>query len=405
MQNKTSKIIDDISLELKQYFDTEETQKFYTLLKESEKRKIEPYEISSENKFQISKEIESGSNIRDQIDKLLTFADSRVSQIEFLKLSLTITNLLINYGELELAIDVSDDILTRTDKDQISILGETYLLQSKIAWNMSEWKDSISLCKKAYKIFDKLSDFAGMTKCENMMGTIEGEKGNISKSKEHFEKAESFLHNLHNNSLKAMIYLNLGVNSNIRGNYSESKAYFLNALNYYSKLNEPRNLARLNHNIGMLYSELNENETAIKYFNDSINISLEKGYLSNCAISFIAKAYSYSQLGEQDLSDAFAEKALEISYKINDRLSIADAYRVKGIIQKNLNNFNLSEEFFENSIRLNEDFNNEINTAESTAELGKLYESKDEDAKSKELLTKARKFYKKIDAKTKLYDL
>ncbi|PKL87043.1 MAG: hypothetical protein CVV23_17435, partial [Ignavibacteriae bacterium HGW-Ignavibacteriae-2] len=79
--------------------------------------------------------------------------------------------------------------------------------------------------------------------------------------------------------------------------------------------------------------------------------------------------------------------------------------RVKGIIQKNLNNFNLSEEFFENSIRLNEDFNNEINTAESTAELGKLYESKDEDAKSKELLTKARKFYKKIDAKTKLVEL
>ncbi|MBU1096594.1 MAG: hypothetical protein KKB34_08955, partial [Bacteroidetes bacterium] len=64
-----------------------------------------------------------------------------------------------------------------------------------------------------------------------------------------------------------------------------------------------------------------------------------------------------------------------------------------------------SEEFFENSIRLNEDFNNEINTAESTAELGKLYESKDEEQKSKELLTKARKFYKKIDAKTKLYDL
>ena len=403
--NSNKNIIDEISNQLDQYFSKEESTRFYKLLKESERKAEQLYDISDNDEKQINKKLVSGKNIRDQIDRLLTYSEQRISIENYIKIALSIVQLLINYGELELAREITEDLMERFIADDSVLIAETYLYQSKIEWNQGHWKESNTLCKKSLTIFNKLNNDEGMAKCENMFGTILGEKGEIQKAREHFLRGLDFIKYKQCDSLKGMLNSNLGIISNILGRDSESKSYYVRALNYYSKIDEPRNLARLNHNIGMFYMKKHQYNLALKYFNDSIGISLDKGYLSNCAISFVGKAYAYAQMNQQELSDAFAEKALEISYRINDRLSIAEVYRVKGLIQKALNNQTLSEEYLENSIRLNEDFDNKVNSAEVSLDLSKLYAESNESEKSDQLLKEVIKYYNKIKAKEVLINL
>ena len=372
MKKSGSIVLSEIRTYLKEYFSREETEKLYAMLEEAKNVKSDPYDIGSDNEEQINSEVRNGSSLRNQIDNLLTYAESRISTESYVKLCLSLTQLMIYSAEYDVAED-SIENLSHIELNLYPVLNaETLLLRAKIFWNQGEWKSSSSYCKKAYVVYSELENVIGMSKCENLLSNIAGEKGDIAKAKTHLNKAFEYIRYENVPELKAMITNNLGIIADMEGNLSEAKFQYNSALRYYDELDNAFQKARLNHNIGMLNSKQKQYKTAIEYFNESINISLQKGYLSNCAISFISKAYAYSELGEQPLSDAFAEKAMEISYKINDRLTIAEVYRVKGIIQKNLQNAKLAKEFLENSIRLNRDFKNKANVNEAVLEIAAI---------------------------------
>lgn len=373
MNQTKSIILKEIAEFLKEYFSEEETAQIYSMLNETNTVFLEPYKTDPENEQQINSEMNSGSSLRNQIDKLLSFVESGMSTEKFIELSLGLTQLLIYSGEYDVAENTLEQLSKNELDDFQGLKAEVFLLHSKIEWNRGEWKKSTSFCKKAYLLYNEIDDTYGMSNCENMLGNIAGEKGEINKAQAHLEKALNYIKYKENDKLKAMINNNLGIIADLLGNPSKAKFYYNNAILYYNKTNNKYQEARLNHNIGMLNLKQHNFENAIRYFDESINISLQKGYLSNCAISFISKANAYSKIGKQELADIFSEKALEIAFKINDRLSIADVYRVKGLINKNLDNYELSEEFFENSLRLNEDFQNKINITETSTELAELH--------------------------------
>ena len=65
-------------------------------------------------------------------------------------------------------------------------------------------------------------DNRGIAVCENFMGTIYGERGNIKKAKDHFEMSLSLLNPAKDKSLFGMLEINLGIINNIQGNYDEA---------------------------------------------------------------------------------------------------------------------------------------------------------------------------------------
>jgi tetratricopeptide (TPR) repeat protein len=403
MEKNLSSIIEDLIKELKKFLPATETEKFVNLFQNAEGKIAGSESFSDENLYQVSRDVDSGSDIREQIDKLITFAENKVSQKQYLLLLISISELLINYGEFDLCEDIITDIQKQSrEAKETVILADSWLQQSKVEWNQGNWDSAKRACTKAALLYSSSGNDIGMAKCENVYGTIYGEQGDINKAAEHFKQGLEFQKFNQNDTLVLHLTNNLAIISTIKEDFPTAKKYYDKALLAVKKLKDFKAEARLNHNIAMMNIQMEKYEDSLPYFDKSINISMEKGYLTNCAISFIGKANAYSKLENQDLSDAFVEKALEISYKINDRLSIADAYRVKGIIQKNLNNYDLSAEFFENSIRLNEDFKSKMNEAESNIELAQLKKEKNEESESKELFNKAKSYFKKINAEEKL---
>ena len=298
---------------------------------------------------------------------------------KYLNLLLELAQIMIKIGNQSYALEILTDMKNVIGgKDEYRVQqGEANLLVSKIYWSQAQWSDCDFYLTEAYNNF-KLAEFdKGYSKCENMLGTLYGEKGE-------FKKALT----------QAMILTNLGIIYTIYGDFEKAIWNYKDAIEKFQKLKDKSRMARVYHNIGMLYTRMKEYYLALENFNNSITLSIENQYLSNCAVSYVGKAYIYTKLKNLPLADAFTDKAMEFACKLNDTLSIADIYRIKGIIQSNLNNFDLSEEFFENSIRLNDDFDSKFNKAESSRELSELLNQKNRKDEAEVLLKSAEQVFK-----------
>ena len=393
MKNINSTILNEISVFLQMYFKSEGTEYFYSLLRDAvEANSVKPEEVEENNEDK-TVAYNSGSEVRSEVDKILSFVQDKIEDESYQKLVLSISLLMVYKGEYEIA----EELIENLYKNQSSILpeinAEILLLQSKIAWNQQDWDESESKCNEAKSFFRKIENLPGISNCENMLGNIAGEKGHVLEAEQHYQKGFEYAVSSGNLELKAMFCVNLGIVADMRGDIGMSEQHYSNAVIYYKHLNNEFQVARLNHNLGMLSVKKEDYITSFKYFDNSIKIAHKNEYNSTYAISLAAKAFAFLQIGEYNLANKFADKAFESAIRIDDRLTIAEVYRVKGLVQKAQKNFALAEEYLEISRQLNEDFYNEYNTAEISLELAKLYTELNEKTRSSEMLNDARNYY------------
>lgn len=353
--------------------------------------------ISESDKSQVEHELPKGVNYRLLIDKVITHCEQVLQNEKFYGLLLDLSQLMLFAGENAYSLELADGLLSKLNShDEYPLIrAETNLLISKIHWAQAYWDDCNYYISEAMKIFQSIANKKGIAKCENMLGTLYGEKGKFNEAKKHLETALTFLIEEDDNLSHAMILTNLGIINTIQGDYEKAIWNYKNSIERFEKLNETRRLSRVYHNIGMLYTRMEKYDAALDEFNKCITLSLEYDYLSNCAIAYVGKAFIYTKLKNTALANAYTDKAMEIAYKINDTLSIADIYKIKGMVQSDMENFQLSEELFENSIRLNKDMENKLNEAESSAEMGNLLQKREREEEAKKYISKSTDYFSK----------
>ena len=138
------------------------------------------------------------------------------------------------------------------------------------------WGISFNYINGAYNIFRKFNNDKGCADCENLLGAIHGELGNLSQAHIHFEKALSFLKNKKDYRTKAKIEINLGIINNIQGNFDLALKHYNNALEKFNSVNDLKIIAEIKHNIGMLHSKMHLYRQAIEEFDQSIDLSSKK---------------------------------------------------------------------------------------------------------------------------------
>ncbi|MDR3627466.1 MAG: tetratricopeptide repeat protein [Ignavibacteriaceae bacterium] len=334
------------------------------------------------------------------IDLLITFATDKLNNYKLIELMLYLGETCIAHGELEIASQIYTRILSKANNEgQLkNIAAYSLLALGDINSRQAKWDKSISFINQAKKHFNRQNDLKGIAKCNNMLGTIYGDRGNIQKAKECFENSLSILNPQRDIALIGMIETNIGILNNIKGDYDGSLLYYQRALIKYEQLKDALRMSQLRHNLGMLHTQKKEYESALREFDRSITISIKAGFLPNLALSYLSKAYVYAKSDDLPLASAFADKSFELSRKLNDRLSIADIYKIKGIIERKLKHYKISENYFLTSLRLNTELENILNQAETLFELGELYIEIDKKEEAKRCLKTALKNYKKIGA-------
>jgi len=400
MIKENNKIITDIKQLLENYLHESYTRDLMNSLYEDISLQMDYAEkISGSEKAQIDYEPPKGINYRIAVDKVITYCESILPEEKYFHLLLDFSELMFYEGEISYSMEIAEDILGRINSNGSfsGLRAEVNLMISKIHWSQAYWNECNQFISTAIKIFRSIGSEAGLAKCENMLGTLHGEKGDFEVAKKHLKKALKHLGKEDDSSARAMIFTNLGIICTIQGEYEKAIWNYKNAVEIFNEIKDERRLARVYHNIGMLYTRMENYDSALDEFNKCITLSIEKDYLSNCAIAYIGKAFIYARLGNPALADAYTDKAMEIAYKLNDTLSIADIYKVKGMIQNHMSNFELSEELFENSIRLNKDIENKLNEAESSAQLGELLQKNNRTEEAKSHLQKATNYFDRLN--------
>lgn len=395
----------NISEVLPDFFNKSQLSDFLSLYQSS----VDSWQKSE--KFQEVKQLEyhiqDGLNYRSQVDLLITFAANQLPKEKFLSLLLYISQVSITQGEFLAAIDINQKIiaLTLDDKNMIDLHANAHLLVGEIYSRQANWQDGFNFVNRALDIFTTVNDIKGIAKCENLLGTIHGDLGDIKKAIENFESALEKSNDESNYIEKAKIEINLGIVSSIKGLFDEALVYFKRALINYTKVNDKKRMAEIHQNIGMVYTKKGDYQYAIKEFDDSLSYAIETNYLQNIGIVYLSKAFAYSKMDDFSLANAFADKAMAVAHKLNDKLTIAEVYKIKGIIQRSVKNYVLSENYLETSLRLNIESGNQLNRAETYQELGVLYRAMGKLENSKVNFKLALEFFKKINSEPDITNL
>ncbi len=377
--------------QLSEKFFNEEKGKRITGVKQSDKRQLD-YNINKDPKF------------NSKIDILITYSYSRLPRYKYLELLLLLGQYSITTGEFATSIYINEKIIneTKKEKELSNFTSSAALALGEVYSRQAIWDSSFKYIKQAYDMYESSNEPKGCASCENLLGTIYGDLGDLKSARDHFEKSLAWLENVPDTALKGKMEINLGIINNILGDYEEALSYYKRALVNFEKLHNLKRIVEIRYNIGMLYTKKKQLSLAVKEFDRCISIAMQTGYLASVGIAYLSKAFVYTEIKDFYVAEAFADKALEISRKLNDRLTIADLYKIKGIIYKSQKKYGMAEDYMQTSLRLNRELKNQMNEAETLIELGKLYKETKRSDEGVKCFRSAIRYYKKINSSAEM---
>ena len=333
---------------------------------------------------------------RIKIDRTITFSEKTLQADKFYKFLLDLSQLCLSRGRLNFANELFKKV--KENSNNIAFKAESLLGLADVFSRRADWQRSLRTIEEAKSIYIELNNNSGLAKCENLLGSIYGERGDLAKSKDYCLKALSLINPENDLELAANLAMNLGILENIRENFDDSIKHLTNALVSYNKLGNKRRITETKHNIGMVYLYSGDYESALAAFDEGIEIAKQGGFMSTLCLIYLAKSQVLIAMDDIYYAAVFADKALYISNTTDDKLTYADIYKVKGIIERLRKNYNDAESFLLNSLRMNTSLKNEENIAETSFELAVLYEEKNNSQSKESYLTSALNYFKQINA-------
>ena len=368
------KNVDVIEKILSEYLGSKSFNEYKKLLAERKPGMKRVSSINSTSKKQLAQKLTSSFNYYSYIEFLISFTNRKLSDIKLIELVLFLGEISIQKGELESAIILFNNLINASQKKSsfVSVVAHSMLALGEIYSRQADWVNSKRYIQKAKKIYVEQNDNKGIAKCENLIGTIYGDRGYLKNAQKHFESSLGFVNPKKERSIYGMLEMNLGVLNNILQKHDEAYNYYQRALIIFEKENNIRRIAEVTGNIGVLYLQKENYKLALKFFDKSFVYSQKADVLNPMCVALLNKALIYTKLNDFQLADVFADKAMEIAHKINDRLSVADIYKIKGVIKRCTKNYEMSENYLQTSLRINTDLQNLLNLAETNYELGLL---------------------------------
>ena len=339
-------------------------------------------------------------NERIKIDRSITLLKKTLQQDSFNEFLLDLGQLCLSGGRLNLANEIFRKVKTLSSKTIHK--AESLLGLADVFSRRADWKKSIKAIETAEIFYRELNDKSGQANCTNLLGTIYGECGDLSKAKDHFFNSLLLLNHAKDLELAANLEMNLGIIDNIQGHKNESIKHLTKALKGYEKLGNNRRIAETRHNLGMVYLESGDHESALKSFDEGIEIARQGRFMSILCVIYLAK--SQILVAKNDIINAarFADKALDISNATDDKLTSADIYKVKGLIERSRKNYHDAETFLLNSLRMNTSLKNIRNIAETSFELGLLSSDMGNESGKIDWLQKSLDYYSEIGSAEKV---
>ena len=212
MKNNNTNIVNDLKNLLDDYMTEASSREFIKKLEEDNSLYInEESDFSELDKSQVEYEVPKGIDHRVMVDKMITHCENDLPEERFYNLLLDLSQLMLHSGEVAFSLEIAEDLLGKlnSDDEYVSILAEANLMVSKIYWSQAIWDDCSYYVSKAMQLYLSIPSEPGIAKCENLLGTLYGEKGEFEKARHYLENALKHLKKEDDLSSCAMILANL----------------------------------------------------------------------------------------------------------------------------------------------------------------------------------------------------
>ena len=331
MEKIKTEFAKDIQKLLSSYFDKTQLKNLLQKLNSAGKKSSSLDVINKFYEQQLNIEYNFAKD-RMEIDRTITFAMKNLEKEKYLQLLRKLGQICTGHGKLNLAFEALNKAVKESENKKDK--AESLLLLADVHSRRAEWKKSIEVLGSAKDLFNSIRDNSGAGKCENILGSIYGERGELEKAKTHFEKCLVLIDTDKEKELAASVELNLGIIENIQGKYERAFEHFKKSLRRFESLGSYRRIAELKQNMGMLHVNQEKYSEAIEEFDQCIEISIKEKLMPVLAIVYLNKANVLIKLKEFDSALSFADKSMEVAHQIDDKLTIADIYITKSRIEK-----------------------------------------------------------------------
>ncbi len=397
---KSNNIFDtELTKLLSEYFDLESFGKLnFNLIQEKDEEGISE-KINSFYKEQLQINIDSSAE-RIKVDRIITFSEKKLEFNQFFELLLELGSICELCGKLDLAVEIfrKANKYSLSDNQNADLLFRLANVYSKRA----DWSKCMTTLGEAALQYKTCGKITGIAKCENLLGTIFGELGDMENAKNHFSNSLSLIESKTEPELEAKLESNLGLIENITGNPAGALMHLQNAFKIHKSLDNLREASENKFNIGLIYLETANYTSAINEFDEGIKSAKMGNYLPMLCLTYHAKSQALIAIDTMAEALEFADKALELSHLIDDKLTLADIYKVKGILERKLKKFSSSENFLLSSLRINTSLKNEMNIAETSLELAQLYMELNNLELKNSYLRSSLNYFKEINASIKV---
>ena len=146
----------------------------------------------------------------------MSFSEQNLSSLKYLELLLFLGEVSTIKGELNVSTRIFNKLVDFSIKKvkYENVLAFALMSLGEIYSRQAEWEKSRNYINRAKKLYNFQNDYIGLAKCENLMGTIYGDKGNLNKAHKHFDSSLSYLSPKKDKTIYGMIEINLGVVNN-----------------------------------------------------------------------------------------------------------------------------------------------------------------------------------------------
>ncbi|PIW68975.1 MAG: hypothetical protein COW08_09695, partial [Ignavibacteriales bacterium CG12_big_fil_rev_8_21_14_0_65_30_8] len=232
---------------LKEYFDSKRFEEYKKLLSSITKKEKVKNVGDKLKDLSLKNDYDSSSSYNSYIEFLLTYSEQNLSKTKYLELLLFLGEVSTIKGELDVSSRIFNKLIDFSIKKEKykNVLAFALMSLGDIYSRQAEWEKSKKYINKAKNIYKKENDYNGLAKCENLMGTIFGDKGNLNKAHKHFDKSLNYLNPKKDKTIYGMIETNLGVVNNILQNFDEAYNYYQRALIIFEKEKNYRRIAEV----------------------------------------------------------------------------------------------------------------------------------------------------------------
>ncbi len=258
---------------------------------------------------------------------------------------------------------------------------------------------ALDYAKEAANLSEKLGYRTGLGNALHKIAVVYRFQGYYALSLEYSDSALSYLSEKMDQSLRAAIYSNMGVDYRSMGDYEKALTCFQKAIDLHKSLGEKQEWATVLNNLGVMYMYLEDFPKALDYYDQALSKQREAGNQKEMANVLNNYAIVYANQGLLDSSLVYFQRSFEIEVALGNRRGMSEGYNNMGGVYYYMGDVDKAIEEFRKSYAIDSalgDYRGQIATLNNIAE---IYTETNHPRKALAVLDRSFAMARKIDSK------